>query len=85
VNEQLITFKDFMEILDTAKTRFVTTPFPCYISGEAINPLPTYSPNMGREVHVAYLQAVLEHLNSRGLLKEPVSIDYHQSVQEPIE
>jgi hypothetical protein len=78
-----ITHKDYAVILDGARRALANQSLPLHVSGhtvygEGVN-------KMAHETHLAVMESLISFLNNRGLLREPISIDYRQDIAEPID
>lgn len=67
-----ITYKDLQEIMDNAKATYTAQKSRLWISKREV---------IGNDpVHVAFMEAMIMHLNKRGLLTELVTVDYQERI-----
>jgi uncharacterized protein YbaA (DUF1428 family) len=79
-----LSYDDVRKILDGAHNSIKNQGAVCYVSGVAVNG-PSGLRTSFNEANVAVIDATLGFLQSQGLLKEPISIDYRQKIAESID
>jgi hypothetical protein len=68
-------YKDLFMVIDLAKQNMMNLSLPLFVSSKEVS--------HGEIPSLAVLEAVLTHLNSIGLLKEQVKLDYTHDYDEP--
>lgn len=81
---KLLVHGDIVNIIDGAHFSLRMQTSTCYISGIAVNKNVEVRGALN-EANVAVIDATISYLQSKGMLKEPIAIDYKQTLVEPID